>query len=229
MILLANADISKFYSPHTEFKDSLDSTAQGRAFDRQMLNAAVDAYLKNNDQSLMDSYAYKTFMYVMKNHADSITTVYDKAGMTGSGRYDEPFSEIRWEICDSSKTILGYECIMATTDYHGRTWTAWFSPEISVHDGPWKLCGLPGLILEASEPSGQHTFTADGIEKSGQPIRPVFGEKKYDRMNRRQMLKDLRNYRNNSNAMVKASIGLDLGKDAPAQTEYDFLETDYRL
>ena len=48
-------------------------------------------------------------------------------------------------------------------------------------------------------------------------------------MNRLDMLRSLRNYRDNSNSMAKAATGgmLDLGPDAPLQTEYDFLETDY--
>lgn len=55
------------------------------------------------------------------------------------------------EIADSTKNILGYDCVMATAHYHGRDWTAWFTPDIPLPEGPWKLTGLPGLILEASE------------------------------------------------------------------------------
>jgi len=47
-------------------------------------------------------------------------------------------------------------------------------------------------------------------------------------MGRIDMLKGLRNYRDNGLSMAKASTGLDLGSDAPPQPEYDFLETDYR-
>ena len=91
------------------------------------------------------------------------------------GYYEEPFSEIDWQIVeDSTKTVLGYQCIMASTDYHGRKWTVWFTPEIPVQDGPWKFCGLPGLILEAAEEKGHHHFTADGIEQSSQSIYPIY-------------------------------------------------------
>jgi len=140
------------------------------------------------------------------------------------------FSEIEWVIVeDSVKTILDYQCIMATTDYHGRKWTVWFTPEIPMQDGPWKLCGLPGLIMASSEQSGQHSFIATGIETSSQPIYPLFSTE-YEKMSRLDMLRSLRNYRDNSNSMAKAATGgmLDLGPDAPPQTEYDFLETDYR-
>lgn len=87
---------------------------------------------------------------------------------------------------------------------------------------------MPGLILEAVESKGHHHFVADGLEESNQIIYPVYGTKKYDRMKRIDMLKTFRHSRDNVNSMTKASIGLDLGDDAPPQTEYDYLETDYR-
>lgn len=230
-ILLANSSQSKFYCPSTERLDSLKSTPSGRAQERIMFDAAVKAYVENKDRSAMDGVTYRTQLYVIKDYAKAISTTYDKAGLGEHGYYDEPFSEIDWRIVeDSTKTVLGYECLMAKADYHGRDWTAWFAPEIPVHDGPWKLCGLPGLILEASEAKGHHIFVADGIERSNQPIYPIFSKDKYTEMDRIEMLKSERNYRDNSHSMAKAATDgkLDLGPDAPPQREYDFLETDYR-
>jgi len=227
-ILLSNKNQSKFYCPGTEFKDSLLSTPSGRAKEKEIFNAAAAAYVENRDRSAMDAVVYHTRIYVTKDFVNSTSVTYDEAGMGECGYYSEPFDEICWQIIDDkNKTILNYECIMATADYHGRKWTVWFAPEIPVNDGPWKFCGLPGLIMEAVEPSGQHSFIATGIEASNQTIYPIFSNK-YDKMKRKDMLKAERNYRDNSNSMIKASIGLDLGDDAPAQTEYDFLETDYR-
>ncbi len=231
-ILLANRNQSKFYCPSTEFKDSLESTPSGRAKAKQMFDAAVAAYVQGRDRSAMDGVAYHSRLYVLKDFAKSISTTYDEAGMGECGYYDEPFSEIDWVIVeDSTKTILDYQCIMATTDYHGRKWTVWFSPEIPMQDGPWKFCGLPGLIMDASEPSGQHSFTVTGIEISAQPIFPVFNTE-YEKMGRKDMLRAARHYRENSHAMFKAATGYELGGgvDAPVTEEsrkYDYLETDY--
>lgn len=231
-ILLANRNQSKFYCPSTEFKDSLESTPSGRAKAKQLFDAAVAAYVQNRDRSAMDGVVYHSRLYVLKDFDKSVSTTYDEAGMGECGYYDEPFSEIDWVIAeDSTKTILDYQCVMATADYHGRNWTVWFTPEIPMQDGPWKFCGLPGLIMEASEPSGQHSFTVTGIETSSQPIYPVF-RTKYEKMNRLDMLRAERHYRENSNAMFKAATGYELGGgiDAPVTEEsrkYDYLETDY--
>ena len=229
-ILLANHNESKFYCPSTEYRDSLLPTPSGSAKEKKMFDAAVAAYVQNRDESVMDAVVYHSRLYVTKDFAKSVSTTYDQAGMGEYGYYEEPFSEIDWQIVeDSTKTVLGYQCIMASTDYHGRKWTVWFTPEIPVQDGPWKLCGLPGLVMEACEPSGQHRFSITGIESSSQTIYPIFSSE-YEKMDRLEMLPNLRNYRDNSNSMAKAATGgmLDLGPDAPPQREYDFLETDYR-
>ncbi|RNI29535.1 GLPGLI family protein [Rufibacter immobilis] len=65
--------------------------------------------------------------------------------------YQEALPEISWKISNQSKEIGGIKAIKATTKFRGRNYTAWFSPEIAVPLGPWKLQGLPGLILEAHD------------------------------------------------------------------------------
>lgn len=82
-------------------------------------------------------------------------------------QYEELLETPEWEISDETKDILGYQCFKATTDFRGRKWTAWFTPEIPIQDGPWKLCGLPGLILEAHDANRDYSFTADGIKQNG--------------------------------------------------------------
>ena len=232
-ILLANKNQSKFYCPGTEYKDSLRSTPSGRAKERAMFDAAAAAYAQTRDRSAMDGVVYHSRLYVTKDFAKSVSTTYDEAGMGECGYYEEPFSEIDWVINeDSTKTVLGYQCVMASTDYHGREWTVWFTPEIPIQDGPWKFCGLPGLVMEASEPSRQHRFSITGIESSSQTIYPIFSSE-YEKMDRKDMLRAERHYRENGNAMFKAATGFELGGgvDAPVTEErrkYDFLETDYR-
>ncbi len=55
---------------------------------------------------------------------------------------------INWKITKESQKILGYTCYKATTKFRGRDYIAWFSPDIPYNLGPWKLGGLPGLILK---------------------------------------------------------------------------------
>lgn len=75
-------------------------------------------------------------------------------------RYEEEMIRPEWVIDDSvTETKSGYKCHKATADYLGRVWTVWFTPEIPTPAGPWKLWGLPGLIVEASEAEGIYSFS----------------------------------------------------------------------
>lgn len=229
-VLLANKTQSKFYSPATEYKDSLESTPQGRAISKQLFSDAVRRYSETKDMNAMDNVTYRTFLYIFRSYPDNEMTVYDKAGSLEQGCYTEPLDEIEWEISDSTKTILGYDCEMATTSYHGRNWTVWFAPDIPLQEGPWKLTGLPGLILEATESSGQHSFVATGLQTSDQEIFPIYPYRHYDKMSRIEMLRQLRNYRDHSNSINGALTGINFGSDhvkTEEEAKFDFLETDY--
>lgn len=229
-ILLANKEQSKFYNAKTEYMDSLESTPQGRAVRKQLLNDAIKRYSETMDESAMKSVVYQTFLYIFRSTPDNQMTVYDKAGSLEHGFYTEPLGEIEWEISDSTKTVLGYDCVMATANYHGRDWTAWFAPDIPLQEGPWKLTGLPGLILEASESTGQHSFIATGLEASNQEIVPIYPYRQYDKMSRIEMLRQLRNYRDHHNAIDGADTGIQFGTDhilTEEEAKIDFLETDY--
>lgn len=70
-----------------------------------------------------------------------------------------------WKILEESKVISGYLCHKATTNYMGRSYTAWFTKEIPVSFGPWKLNGLPGLILQAVDNRNEIAFSITEINK----------------------------------------------------------------
>lgn len=92
---------------------------------------------------------------------DSIT-FYDTFGLEGV-KYTEVDNRQQWHIEDGDTTICGYSCGKAWTDIGGRRWTAWFTADIPVSDGPWKLRGLPGLILKAVESDGIYSFCCTSI------------------------------------------------------------------
>jgi GLPGLI family protein len=77
----------------------------------------------------------------------------------------EPIPVINWQISTDTATFGGMHCQKATTHFKGRDYTVWFCPDIPFHGGPWKLSGLPGLILEAYDSKKQVVFKFDGIEE----------------------------------------------------------------
>ena len=77
----------------------------------------------------------------------------------------EKLSKINWQISSQEQdTVLGQLCHKVIGDFRGRTYTVWFAPNIAVRFGPWKIQGLPGLILKAKDNDNQVDFTAISIE-----------------------------------------------------------------
>lgn len=72
-----------------------------------------------------------------------------------------------------TKTILGYQCNKATTNFNNRIFTAWYTKDIPISEGPYRFKGLTGLILEISDEKKYHSFVAMGIEKKQVEIKPL--------------------------------------------------------
>jgi len=68
-----------------------------------------------------------------------------------------------WIILDDTKEINGMKCQKAKATVYGREYEAWFSADIPLPYGPWKLHGLPGLILEARSTDGEVSFEMQEI------------------------------------------------------------------
>jgi GLPGLI family protein len=75
----------------------------------------------------------------------------------------EPLNILRWVIEDDFKDIGNFSCQKASTWFRGRNYIAWFTHEIPVTFGPWKLNGLPGLIVYAYDLSGEVVFKLEEL------------------------------------------------------------------
>lgn len=85
-------------------------------------------------------------------------------------RYNECATTPKWRMLDESNTISGYVCHAAETNYSGRKWKVWFTPAVPTDAGPWKLFGLPGLILRAEDATHSYGFELVKIEPAKSPI-----------------------------------------------------------
>ncbi|SIR17524.1 GLPGLI family protein [Chryseobacterium sp. RU33C] len=59
----------------------------------------------------------------------------------------ETEDNVQWKIEADTKKINSYNLQKATAMFGGRNWTAWFTPDINIPEGPYKFRGLPGLVL----------------------------------------------------------------------------------
>lgn len=134
--------------------------------------------------------------------------------------YTQPTPEFQWRIYDDEKKISGYKCKKATAQYGGKLWEVWFTVEIPVPFGPWKLNGLPGLILEASD-NHFFSFSCIRIEKTDVPImklhfkseRPLKSKQDYFRYEKNSFEHPFQTFANGQQAIVAT-------KGADGKTKY---------
>lgn len=156
VILELGGGRSKFYSEKTRQVDSLVAAS-------------------TPDRILADPGAFKGGLpYTVFCDAATGRITYIEKVMRTWYLYEEPLAEIAWTIGDRTREVAGYACTMATGRFRGRDWTVWFARELAVDAGPWKLRGLPGLILAASSDDGEFFFEAVEIRRCDEPIvRPI--------------------------------------------------------
>lgn len=103
------------------------------------------------------------FEYVIeKSYPDYKIDMITRLG-TGMDHYKiSSQQKFNWKIEPETSKIGNYEVQKATTNFGGRKWIAWFTTEIPFQEGPYKFCGLPGMILKIEDSKGDHTFTFSG-------------------------------------------------------------------
>ena len=77
---------------------------------------------------------------------------------------DEELIMPEWSIEDENHVINGYDCKKANTEFLGRNWIVYFSADIPFNVGPWKLWGLPGLIVHAEDQDQLFQFSLTGFQ-----------------------------------------------------------------
>lgn len=208
MTLLASATESKYFNDLSLWTDSLKSTPGGKAKLMEIIKKACMTEGPDGSISvdLRKGPVKKVYTYVFNDVNKGELSFFGKWG-EDLGYYTEPLTEIKWLIVgDSIVNLMGYDCVLAETDYHGRHWKAWFAPEIPVPFGPWKLQGLPGLILKA-DANGGFGFTATGFESTDREITPMYLANEYSKVDRLKALADEEHYRNNMESMMNAGGG----------------------
>lgn len=102
--------------------------------------------------------------------ANGLMNVYDSAfGRNMEGKdliynYTEPIQMLDWQLKDDTLHFGDFICQRADVSFGGREWTAWFTTEIPISDGPYKFAGLPGLILKISDKKGYWDFELRDLE-----------------------------------------------------------------
>lgn len=185
LVLQIGKNMSKCYSYYSMQVDSIFASPDRDVILRQQINAAIGSKTEWPHKRMK--------AYVYKNYPQGKMTVTDGLLMQDY-IYEDTLYAQNWVIQDSSKLILGHECQKAVCHYRGHCWTAWFAMDIPITDGPWKLCGLPGLIMEATSEDNSHAFKLLGMERvSKEPIvfsKTYVGNNKFEKTTFEKFLKE---------------------------------------
>lgn len=136
-------------------------------------DSITNSDLSDEEKAILSEKAGKVNFFfvpeIVQNIPEGMLTVTDQAAIT-IGNYTEPFGEIDWNLTEETDTFAGYQVNAAVGSYGGREWKVWFTEEIPVPFGPWKLVGLPGLVLKAQDSENIHEFKLISFTKSSVPM-----------------------------------------------------------
>ncbi len=219
MILQVGYGISKFSSYRAMQIDSLL-----RVSTTEQIEANPDRYIGGETYS------------IYKNYPTGKFTMTDKIA-TDWFLVEELIPEQQWTLTDETKEILGYQCKSAKCSFRGREYTAYYTDEIPVADGPWKFGGLPGFIMEVSDADNHYSFTCVGINsKADRTI--TMPEVSYNKTSRVKFYQTKHRYDTNPLGYLETVSGIkvnvtsngekrdDLGK--PRELTYDYIERDWK-
>ena len=168
-------------SKDVQYLDIQDERSAFYSYFHHRLKAIEDSLNRRGSIStaqlhkLIQPYIYGQWYYVYKGLPAEGKLTYLYTDICNF-KYEEPISKMKWKMLGKDSVIAGYPCQLAETNFRGRTWKAWFTLDIPISNGPWKLGGLPGLILKATDHTGWFDFDCAGIQNiTAQPITVLKG------------------------------------------------------
>lgn len=63
-----------------------------------------------------------------------------------------------WNLHKDTQEYNGLKLQKATCNFGGRNWTAWFTKDIPINEGPYKFRGLPGMIVLLQDEKNRFRF-----------------------------------------------------------------------
>lgn len=144
---------------------------------RDYTMVAQDSIMKIYVEEMRKSGIYKDFSKIMTmpKFGYKVEKAYPGMKETYSDRITSGFTPVligyneepkfNWKVSGEKEKIGDYNTQKATTEYGGRTWTAWFSTDLPFQDGPYKFYGLPGLIIKVEDTGKNYSWLLRGNKK----------------------------------------------------------------
>jgi GLPGLI family protein len=76
----------------------------------------------------------------------------------------DTLNNFKWKITSEKAKIQNFNCKKATITFRGRFYEVWYTEDIPIRNGPWKFCGLPGLIIKVKDSKSDFVYEMTGID-----------------------------------------------------------------
>lgn len=164
-------------SARTEKVMTVLDIIDGKSIFRDYTMIAQDSLLKAKIDAMQKSGVYKDlsndvkmpkFSYKVAKSYPGMEVTYSENianGMTPVQLAYKDNTKFNWKISGEKAKIGDYNAQKATTEFGGRTWTAWFADNIPFQDGPYKFHGLPGLIVKIEDSNKNYSWELKGNKK----------------------------------------------------------------
>lgn len=198
MVLFIGDKISRFSSEGQHIADSIKEAYKDRKRTQQSFNEM---------RSKMPISALNFYIFKRQNSAEVSFT---EKIVKDNYRYEQNIDDLNWEILPETKEVAGFLAQKAKASFSGRNYTAWFTTEIPVSEGPYKFRGLPGLILEISDDKDYYTFKLNGFKELNDEISMEFDPDDYLEVSRERFLQIKKEYAENPFVIMESS-GITMG------------------
>ncbi len=179
MVLIIGQNHSIYFDWNKKRNDSIDKARADIPIEKiQTMNVFKDESMlqsrleRNQEPSFIRDESKGESARIYKNRTKNEITTIDNGPSEGGNPPIQTYLQVietippqEWTIFEDTMTVLGYVCQKAKTTFRGRDYTAWFTMDIPVNEGPWKLYGLPGMILDVKDTDEIFHFQAIGISK----------------------------------------------------------------
>lgn len=142
--------------------------SQNRYLQDSAISASSDGANRQNLISFLQKHRTDFDFNIVKHGCNAIRTT-DRI-YHDYFSYAEAEGHLQWALTQDTATVSGYPAQRATTEFGGRKWEAWFTERVPVSEGPYKFCGLPGLIIRLTDSKKQYDFVLNGLKQSRREI-----------------------------------------------------------
>lgn len=175
IIILMSVQLSaqkKTFVYHLKYNDGTEKdpvernyvldVSDNKSIFRSISERKSDSLLSNGKFGFGSSYCFEEQFYINKDLKQNEIL---KQVRNFFGRYLIKIEEkLNWKIIPENSKIGNYTVQKAETEYGDRNWTAWFTTDIPISEGPYIFHGLPGLIIQINDSKNDYNFSLSEVK-----------------------------------------------------------------